>query len=126
METKGVDSIRYTTGMTRRKSETVVIQIGMIEDDVKYSLASDLWDRRQNDRLKQEDCATSVKTSRYRITAVGENSLKKVIGDHLPIMLDEHLQGFPSARKQPRQCAGAVLLELGLNHLCRKDLSAKY
>ena len=56
MQTKGFDSIRHTTGTTRRKSETVVHQIEMIEDDVKYSLASGLWDRRENDRLKQEDC----------------------------------------------------------------------
>lgn len=37
MQTKVVDNIRYTTGMTRRKSETVVIQIEMIEVDGKVS-----------------------------------------------------------------------------------------
>jgi hypothetical protein len=47
MQTKGVDSIKYTTGVTRRRNGTFVVQIEMMEDDVKYSLASGLWDKRQ-------------------------------------------------------------------------------
>jgi hypothetical protein len=35
MQTKGVGSIKYTTGVARGKSETFVAQIDMIEDDVK-------------------------------------------------------------------------------------------
>jgi hypothetical protein len=33
MQTEGVDSIRYATGVTRRKSVTFVVPIGMIEVD---------------------------------------------------------------------------------------------
>lgn len=58
---------------------------------------------------------------------MSEDSLNEVVGNQLPIVLDEHLQSPASVRKQPGQCEGsAVLLELGLYDLRRKGLSAKY